>query len=185
MDWTAYHPIEDMHSYLDYLETTFDFVTTESLGKSYEGSDMRVAKVCKGGCGNKPAMWIDGGIHAREWISPATVMYMLMEIVENDADHSDLTENLDWYRQLDFYTFILILLLPGIFCQWSILMVIFLPRLTTDCGARQDHLTEEVVMVLMLTVTGDSIGAQEGPPVILAQTPIWDQNHSLRWRTGM
>merc|ERR1712013_542117 len=72
MDWTSYHPIEDMHSYLDYLETTFDFVTTESLGKSYEGSDMRVAKVCKGGCGNKPAMW-------------------------NDGDHSDLTENLDWY----------------------------------------------------------------------------------------
>merc|ERR1719317_1130897 len=61
--------------------------------------------------------------------------------------------------------------LTGIFCQWSILMVIFLPRLTTDCGARQDHLTEEVVMVLMLTVTGDSIGAQEGPPVILAQIP--------------
>merc|ERR1719206_855312 len=53
--------------------------------------------------------------------------------------------------------------LTGIFCQWSILMVIFLLRLTTDCGARQDHLTEEVVMVLMLTVTGDSIGAQEGP----------------------
>jgi len=97
MDWTSYHPIEDMHSYLDYLESTFDFVTTESIGKSYEGSDMRIAKVCKGGCGNKPAMWFDGGIHAREWVSPATVTYMLMELVENDADHSDLTENLDWY----------------------------------------------------------------------------------------
>ena len=96
MDWTDYHPIEDMHSYFDYLETNYDFVTTESIGKSYEGSDMRIAKVCKGGCGNKPAMWFDGGIHAREWISPATVMHMLMEIVENDADHSDLTENLDW-----------------------------------------------------------------------------------------
>jgi murein tripeptide amidase MpaA len=58
---------------------------------------MRIAKVCKGGCGNKPAMWFDGGIHAREWISPATVMYMLMELVEHDADHPDLTENLDWY----------------------------------------------------------------------------------------
>ena len=56
MDWTSYHPIEDMHSYLDYLESTFDFVTTESIGKSYEGSDMRIAKVCKGGCGKKPAM---------------------------------------------------------------------------------------------------------------------------------
>merc|ERR1711973_616107 len=33
--------------------------------------DMILAKVCKGGCGNKPAMWIDGGIHAREWITHA------------------------------------------------------------------------------------------------------------------
>ena len=26
-----------------------------------QGVDMRLAKICKGGCGNKPAMWIDGG----------------------------------------------------------------------------------------------------------------------------
>jgi len=97
MDWTDYHPIEDIHSYLDYLEETYDFVTTESIGQSYEGSDMRIVKVCRGGCGNKPAMWYDGGIHAREWVSPATATYMLKELVENDADHSDLTESLDWY----------------------------------------------------------------------------------------
>ena len=36
MDWTSYHPIEDMYSYLDYLESSFDFVATESIGKSYE-----------------------------------------------------------------------------------------------------------------------------------------------------
>ena len=35
------------------------------VGQSYEGRDIRVAKVCKGGCGNKKAVWIDGGIHAR------------------------------------------------------------------------------------------------------------------------
>ena len=39
MDWTSYHPIEDMYSYLDYLESSFDFVTTESIGKSYEARD--------------------------------------------------------------------------------------------------------------------------------------------------
>ena len=97
MDWTSYHPIEDMHSYMDYLEYTFDFVSTESIGKSHEGSNMRILKVCRGGCGGKPAMWIDGGIHAREWISPAVATYMMMELVENDGAHSDLTAELDWY----------------------------------------------------------------------------------------
>jgi len=72
-------------------------VTLETIGDSYEGETMRVAKVCKGGCGNKPAMWIDGGIHAREWIGPAVVTWMLKELVENDNAHPELTENLDWY----------------------------------------------------------------------------------------
>ena len=42
-------------------------------------------------------MWIDGGIHAREWIGPAVVTWMLKELVENDNAHPELTENLDWY----------------------------------------------------------------------------------------
>lgn len=97
MDWTSYHPVEDMHDFMDYLAETYEYVSVSSIGKSYEGRDMRVLSVCKGGCGNKPAMWIDGGIHAREWVSPATVTFMMNELIENDAEHSDLTENLDWY----------------------------------------------------------------------------------------
>jgi len=98
MTWDDYHSLEDMYSYFDYLETTFsDIVSTEVVGQSYEGRDIRVAKVCKGGCGNKKAVWIDGGIHAREWVSPATVTWMLKEVVENDSAHPDLTETLDWY----------------------------------------------------------------------------------------
>ena len=96
MTWTAYHSLDDMYTFLDFLETTYDFVTTETIGQSFEGRDMRVAKVCRGGCGNKPAVWIDGGIHAREWITPATVTWMLKELVENDAAHPDLTQNMDW-----------------------------------------------------------------------------------------
>lgn len=42
-------------------------------------------------------MWIDGGIHAREWITPATVTWMMRELIENDAEHPDLTQQLDWY----------------------------------------------------------------------------------------
>ena len=43
-------------------------------------------------------MWIDGGIHAREWISPATVMWTLKELVEGGgALNNELIEKLDWY----------------------------------------------------------------------------------------
>jgi murein tripeptide amidase MpaA len=97
MDWTSYHPLADIYGWFDYLEETYDFCEQETIGQSYEGQDMIVMKVCKGGCGNKPAMWIDSGIHAREWVSPATGTWMLNELVENDAEHPELTEGLDWY----------------------------------------------------------------------------------------
>ena len=99
MDWTDYHPLEDMYSYWDYLEATYDWISTETIGQSYEGTDMRVLKVCRDatGCGNKPAMWFDGGIHAREWVSPAVATYMAMELIENDDAHPDLTKELDWF----------------------------------------------------------------------------------------
>ena len=58
---------------------------------------MRVLKLCKDGCGNKPAMYIDGGIHAREWIAPAVVTYMINELTENLSGQEDLIDNLDWY----------------------------------------------------------------------------------------
>jgi hypothetical protein len=46
MTWTEYHPVEDMHAFLDYLESTYpDLVSTESIGSSGEGRDMRIAKV--------------------------------------------------------------------------------------------------------------------------------------------
>ena len=53
--------------------------------------------MCKGGCGNKPAIWISSGAHPREKISPAVGTYLLDELVEYNDAHPDLTEKLDWY----------------------------------------------------------------------------------------
>ena len=73
MDWTSYHSQDDMEAYMDYLVEQFpDLVSTEVIGNSYEGRQMRIMKICKGGtCGQKPAMWVDGGIHSREWVAHA------------------------------------------------------------------------------------------------------------------
>ena len=48
-------------AHLDDLAAQYDFVETEVIGQSWEGRDLKIIKICKDGCGNKPAIWIDGG----------------------------------------------------------------------------------------------------------------------------
>ncbi|XP_066911294.1 carboxypeptidase B-like [Clytia hemisphaerica] len=57
-----------------------------NVGKTYEGEDQIGIKVTNGDGRSKPVVWIDGGIHAREWISPATVMYFMNKLLTNKAD---------------------------------------------------------------------------------------------------
>lgn len=43
-----------------------NMIQTENYGMSTEGRDMKVLKISTGGNGTKPAVWLDGGIHARK-----------------------------------------------------------------------------------------------------------------------
>ncbi|XP_011494644.1 PREDICTED: carboxypeptidase B-like [Ceratosolen solmsi marchali] len=92
MDWTSYHRLDDIHGYLDYLANTYsDICSVMTIGKSVEGRPLKVLRISKG-VDNAPALWIDGGIHAREWISPAVVTYLIDYLVE----HSEQLEA-DYY----------------------------------------------------------------------------------------
>ncbi|XP_060823918.1 carboxypeptidase B-like isoform X2 [Bombus pascuorum] len=86
MEWTSYHRLEDIHGYLDYLAETFpDVCSVVSIGNSVEGRPLKVLRISNGKA-DAPALWIDGGIHAREWISPAAVTYIINHLVENSED---------------------------------------------------------------------------------------------------
>ena len=78
------------------IAATYDWLTTETIGQSYEGRDQRVAKICRDGCGTKKIMYIEGTIHAREWMSPAVVTYFINELTVNADANMDMLENLDW-----------------------------------------------------------------------------------------
>ncbi|CAG9564612.1 unnamed protein product [Danaus chrysippus] len=97
MTWKQYHRLEDIHGFMDYLAKTYPkIVSVNSIGKSYEGRDLKVLRISDGKPSNK-AVFIDGGIHAREWISPATVTYFINQIAENFDEESDDIRNIDWY----------------------------------------------------------------------------------------
>merc|ERR1712173_514648 len=66
------------------------------IGYSTEGRPLKVIKVGMPGK-QKKAIWIDGGIHAREWISPATVTYILRQFVERSGTYANILRNYDIY----------------------------------------------------------------------------------------
>jgi len=103
MNWDAYQKLSVIQDWMDLKAQEYpDFLQTENYGKSTEGRDLKVLKISTGGNGVKPAVWIDGGIHAREWISPATVSYMANELIEiaaqgkENPDYKYVSE-VDWY----------------------------------------------------------------------------------------
>lgn len=69
------------------------------VGQTYEGETQMGIKVTNGDQRSKPVIWIDGGIHAREWISPATVMYFMNKMITQQSD-SRVSQALAKY---DFY----------------------------------------------------------------------------------
>jgi len=75
-----------------------DRVKVESMGKTVEDRDLWVIKVSNQLEANKnPAIFVDAGIHAREWIAPATALYLLNQITENPDVSASLLNGLDWY----------------------------------------------------------------------------------------
>ncbi|CAG9817568.1 unnamed protein product [Phaedon cochleariae] len=97
LTWKAYHGWTDIHSYLDYVAETYpDLCTLRTIGQSVEGKPIKVLKISNGKPSNK-AVWIDGGIHAREWISPATATYLINHLVSNLENEPPYMREIDWY----------------------------------------------------------------------------------------
>ena len=81
MDWNDYHDIDTINAWLDEkAANNNDFVSVINIGKSYEGRDMKVLAITKAGPG-KPNIWLEAGIHAREWIAPAVATYIVNQLV--------------------------------------------------------------------------------------------------------
>jgi murein tripeptide amidase MpaA len=97
MDWTAYHPLAEIYTWMDSLVQEFPFIVTNfEIGSSYEGRVTRGLKISYK-AGNK-AIFIEANIHAREWISSATATWTINELLRSqDAAVRDIAENYDWY----------------------------------------------------------------------------------------
>ena len=69
-------------------------VRQKQIGTSYGGVPIYVY-IVSGKGSNKPAIYLEGGIHAREWIAHATVTYMLSALVNGYGQDTHITTLLD------------------------------------------------------------------------------------------
>ncbi|XP_036343963.1 carboxypeptidase B [Rhagoletis pomonella] len=97
LTWKAYHRLADIHDFFDVLAKTYpDICSVETIGYSLQKRPLKILKISNGNPGN-PGIWIDGGMHAREWISPATVTFIANQLVEGWDDMPEYMRNVNWY----------------------------------------------------------------------------------------
>jgi len=96
MDWNDYHKIDVLNEFIQALADANDFARIINIGQSYEGRDMNVLAIEKAGPG-ATNVWLEAGIHAREWISPAVATFIVRELVEDYSEHPDYLDKINWY----------------------------------------------------------------------------------------
>nr|XP_034834978.1 carboxypeptidase A1-like [Maniola hyperantus] len=97
MNWHEYHRLDIIHDFLDDLDSDYPSICTVGIiGTSLEGRQLKVLKISNSDASNQ-AVWMDAGIHAREWIAPAVATYIANHIARNFSILPTSVTNKDWY----------------------------------------------------------------------------------------
>ncbi|CAB4055307.1 CPA3 [Lepeophtheirus salmonis] len=94
-NFERYHSWKEINDFLD--DFLIETPSSEEIiiGKTVEGRPLRVIKLSnKREVKERKIVWVDCGIHAREWISPAFCLYTLDRIVTVSPE---LMNNFDFY----------------------------------------------------------------------------------------
>ncbi|XP_014640298.1 PREDICTED: carboxypeptidase A5 isoform X2 [Ceratotherium simum simum] len=93
--YSSYHTLEEIYSWIDNFVTEHsDIVSKIQIGHSFENRSILVLKFSTGGS-QRRAIWIDTGIHSREWITHATGIWTAKKIVSEYGKDRILTNILN------------------------------------------------------------------------------------------
>ncbi|XP_036745594.1 carboxypeptidase B2 [Manis pentadactyla] len=99
--YEKYHSLNEIYSWMEVITERYpDRVEKIHIGSSYEKRPLYVLKVSRKEKTDKNAMWIDCGVHAREWISPAFCLWFVSYVTQIHEEEN-LYYNL--LRHMDFY----------------------------------------------------------------------------------
>ncbi|XP_024419876.2 carboxypeptidase O isoform X2 [Desmodus rotundus] len=114
--YNKYHPMEEIYQWMSQISEKYaDVVTQHFLGMTYERRPMYYLKISQPSDNTKKIIWMDCGIHAREWIAPAFCQWFVKEILQNYQDNSRIRRFLTY---LDFYV-LPVLNIDGYIYTWT------------------------------------------------------------------
>ncbi|CAB3242719.1 unnamed protein product [Arctia plantaginis] len=102
-DWSDYFRLNDIYNWLKDLEKKHpEAVKLERIGLSHQNRSIIAVKILLNkNKDQRPRVIIEGGIHAREWIGPAFVTYLINQILHADSYKDKLLKTVanfyEWY----------------------------------------------------------------------------------------
>ncbi|XP_048857870.1 carboxypeptidase O [Brienomyrus brachyistius] len=100
-NYTKYHPMEEITSWMvTVVKENPEVASSMVYGNTFEGRNITVLKIGLNSTKSKKVFWMDCGIHAREWISPAFCQWFVKEILrtyKTDEKMNTILRNLDFY----------------------------------------------------------------------------------------
>ncbi|KAH9387858.1 hypothetical protein TYRP_009056 [Tyrophagus putrescentiae] len=101
--WLKYQRYDQHMALLEaFAQKNPSIVETITFGQSFEGRALKAVRIgVPSNNTQKQVIWIEGGIHAREWISPAAVTYFAQQLVNRyNSGEQEIKQLLAYY---DFY----------------------------------------------------------------------------------
>ncbi|XP_030839628.1 carboxypeptidase B [Strongylocentrotus purpuratus] len=93
-DYNNYHTYEEIFAWMNDFASSHLGVSMVQVTTTYEGEAVYGLRIAKSPSATNVA-YIQGGIHAREWISPATVINLIKNYIDNYGSDDTVTSMLD------------------------------------------------------------------------------------------
>ncbi|XP_005365842.1 carboxypeptidase A1 [Microtus ochrogaster] len=102
-NYATYHTLDEIYEFIDQLVTENQHLVSKiQIGNTYEGRPIYVLKFSTGGT-DRPAAWIDTGIHSREWVTQASGVWFAKKITtdyEKDPTLKAILEKMDIFLEI-------------------------------------------------------------------------------------
>merc|ERR1712071_405242 len=101
-DYNVYHDLDQVYNWMDDISAEHsDLVQVSTFGQSYENRDLKMMTIQpSSGAVENNAIFVDCGIHAREWVAHAWCQHLVNYLLNNPSDDAQITEiseGLTWY----------------------------------------------------------------------------------------